>query len=922
MNTNASEPVVRTRGLSHRYGNTLAVNNVEIELPRGLAVGLIGPDGVGKSTLMGLIAGARRLQQGGLQVLGADLASSKDRYRLCPRIAYMPQGLGKNLYADLSIRENLDFFGRLFGQGKTERRQRIERLTQATGLHPFLGRPAGKLSGGMKQKLGLCCALIHDPDLLILDEPTTGVDPLSRRQFWTLISTIREERPDMSVLVSTAYMDEATEFDWLIAMNDGCVIGTGEPKDLMTRTGTDDLESAYVALLPEGAGRGQKSLELPPRTHQDGGPVITATNLTRRFGDFTAVSKVDLTIERGEIFGFLGSNGCGKTTTMKMLTGLLPPSDGKAYLFGKEADAGSIEMRRRVGYMSQSFSLYGELTVRQNFELHVRLFHLPADAAVERIRELADRFDLTKHMNDVSGRLSLGQRQRMSLAIAILHRPEMLILDEPTSGVDPIARDRFWELLIELSREENVTIFISTHFMNEAMRCDRISLMHAGEVLAMGAPRELIEKRGAASLEDAFIDYMSDAIADPAEAGEKDLQVAVAPAIQAGVVGKETAPGPRAVGLDTRRMLAYSYRETMEVLRDPVRLGFAFIGSTILLFIFSYGITTDVDRLRFAVLDGDRSPMSRAYIAQFGGSQYFEGRRLATNEAELARLLATHAVEVAVEIPPAFGRDISRGGRPTVSIWVDGANTTRAASMVSYVQGVHDRFLAKRDNETRLTARGDPSVSIEMRFLYNPSFESIYAVAPGVPAMLLILFPAILMAVSVAREKEIGTITNFYVTPTRRLEFLVGKQLPYIALTMVNFAIMTTAVVVIIGVPFKGSLVSLTIGALLYAIVTTGVGLVIATFVSSQVAAVFAAAIITMMPTMQFSGFLQPVSALEGGARVMGMLWPTTYYMHMSVGAVTKGLGIADLAGDMLALAAFIPVFLSIAIIGLRTQER
>jgi len=242
--------------------------------------------------------------------------------------------------------------------------------------------------------------------------------------------------------------------------------------------------------------------------------------------------------------------------------------------------------------------------------------------------------------------------------------------------------------------------------------------------------------------------------------------------------------------------------------------------------------------------------------------------------------------------------------------------------MVSYVQGVHDRFLAKRDNETRLTARGDPSVSIEMRFLYNPSFESIYAVAPGVPAMLLILFPAILMAVSVAREKEIGTITNFYVTPTRRLEFLVGKQLPYIALTMVNFAIMTTAVVVIIGVPFKGSLVSLTIGALLYAIVTTGVGLVIATFVSSQVAAVFAAAIITMMPTMQFSGFLQPVSALEGGARVMGMLWPTTYYMHMSVGAVTKGLGIADLAGDMLALAAFIPVFLSIAIIGLRTQER
>ena len=910
--------VVDARLLGHRYGKTVALEDVTISVAAGSAIGLIGPDGVGKSTLMGLIAGARRLQNGSLHVLGADLAVSAERDRVYPRIAYMPQGLGKNLYAELSIAENLEFFGKLFGQSRSERAARIRRLTAATGLAAFLDRPAGKLSGGMKQKLGLCCALIHDPDLLILDEPTTGVDPLSRRQFWELIATIRSERPAMSLLVSTAYMDEAAELDRLFAMDDGRVIGEGSPSELMARAGVDNLEDAYVALLPNQLLAGRREITLPPRIAGDGTAAIVASGLTRRFGDFTAVADVDLTIERGEIFGFLGSNGCGKTTTMKMLTGLLPPSAGKAYLFGREVDAGSMEMRRRVGYMSQSFSLYGELTVRQNLVLHARLFQLDHATAATRIHELAERFELSVHMEDISGDLPLGLRQRLSLAVAILHRPEMLILDEPTSGVDPLARDRFWELLIDLSRKENVTIFISTHFMNEAMRCDRISLMHAGRVLAMGPVDELIEQSGADSLEEAFITYMRDASDEPAlENGG-----VVAPAAMAHELSIDD--GTHKQGwFRAGRTLAYSHREAMEVLRDPIRLGFAFIGSTILLFIFSYGITTDVDHLRFAVLDGDRSSQSRAYTYQLSGSRYFDDGRQVASQTELSRLLVTNAVAVAIEIPPGFGRDLARGGRPALSVWVDGTNTTRAATIVSYVQGVHERFLATRASEAGDALGSEKSpVSLQMRFLYNPSFESIYAIAPGVPAMLLILFPAILMAVSIAREKEIGTITNFYVTPTRRLEFLVGKQLPYIALAMTNFMIMTVVVIAVFGVPLKGSFLTLAVGALVYAAVTTGVGLVIATFVSSQVAAVFAAAIITMMPTMQFSGFLQPVSALEGGARLMGTLWPTTYYMHLSVGAFTKGLGPGDLVGDILALAAFVPVFLTIAVLGLRKQER
>lgn len=931
MTATAHTIVARAERLNHRYGRVQALDDVSIEVPAGMTIGLVGPDGVGKSTLLGLLSGARKLQEGRITVLGADMTARRDRRQACTQIAYMPQGLGKNLYTELSIRENLDFFGKLFGLNRQERTQRIDRLTGSTGLRPFLDRPAGNLSGGMKQKLGLCCALIHDPDLLILDEPTTGIDPLSRRQFWRLIESIKAARPDMSLVVSTAYMDEATAFDRLVAMNEGRVIGTGTPDELLARTGTQDLEAAYVALLPSQSGGTYAPVRLPPRKNTDGEAAIVASGLTRRFGDFIAVDNVDLTIERGEIFGFLGSNGCGKTTTMKMLTGLLPATSGTAHLFGQRVAAGSIGMRRRVGYMSQMFSLYGELTVSQNLDLHARLFQLEPHRARERITQLVERFGLGSHLDDQAGGLPLGLRQRLSLAVAVLHRPDMLILDEPTSGVDPIARDDFWRLLIELSRGENVTIFISTHFMNEAMRCDRISLMHAGRVLAMGRPDELAAQSASGTLEDTFIDEMIAAGAETEIADTAMNEPVTAEAVKEGPLTETGAPrgasaAPRHAdpngALSIARILAYSYRETMEVLRDPIRLGFAFIGSTILLFIFSYGITTDVARLDFAVLDLDRSAHSRAYISAYRGSRYFREATPLESQSELNRRLAAHEIAVAIEIPPNFGRDMARNGTPAVSVWLDGANTTRANTMAAYIQGAHNRFLDQLTDDTGAPARGKPPAEIQARYLYNPSFESIYAIAPGVPAMLLILFPSILMAVSIAREKEIGTITNFYVTPTRRLEFLTGKQLPYIALAMANFVIMTLVVVFIYGVPLKGNALALACGALLYAAVTTGLGLVIATFVSSQVAAVFAAAIISMMPTMQFSGFLQPASALEGGARIMGMLWPTTYYMHMSVGAFTKGLGFDGLLPDMLVLIAFIPVFLAISVLGLRKQEK
>ena len=916
-----TEPVASVRGVTHHYGSTLALDDITIDIPPGRMVGLIGPDGVGKSSLMGLIGGAKKIQKGKVIVLGGDIADVRHRGAVCPRIAYMPQGLGKNLYFELSVFENIDFFARLFGMARAERKRRIGDLLEATGLGPFPDRPAGKLSGGMKQKVGLCGALIHDPDLLILDEPTTGVDPLSRQQFWKLIDDIRSGRPEMSVLISTAYMDEAQRWDWIVAMDAGRVLATGTPGELMERTGTRDLEEAFVALLPPEKRGDRQKLTIPPRPEIGGEPAITATRLTRRFGNFTAVNDVNLSIERGEIFGFLGSNGCGKSTTMKMLTGLLPASEGEATLFGQPIDANSNETRMRVGYMTQAFSLYGELTVRQNLDLHARLYHLPAEQARERIRELVDRFGLESHLDALAEQLPLGLKQRLSLAVAVLHGPDMLILDEPTSGVDPVARDEFWELLIDLSRRQGVTIFVSTHFMNEALRCDRISLMHAGNVLACDTPQALMKARGTDDLEQAFIAYIADAAG---EAGQlaRSKEVGVEPGRQIEVPTPAAALAvPLISSFSLGRLLAYTNREAMEILRDPVRLAFAFVGSAIMMFVFGFGITTDVEDIKYASLDLDQTPESRSYLEAFAGSRYFLQRPPLYTADQMKRRLEANDISLAIEIPPLFGRDLRRGGRPEVSALVDGANPLRAETIKQYVAGVHGTFLRDPAQDIGGTHSGTNSADIQVRYLYNPTFESIYAIVPSVPAIVLVLIPAILMAVSVVREKELGSITNFYVTPTTRLEFLLGKQLPYIVIGMINYVILMLMSIFVFGVPVKGSALTLTLCAFLYVTVTTGIGLLISTFTSSQVAAVFITAIVTILPTTQFSGLLQPVSTLEGGARRMGSLWPTTYYMHASVGAFTKGLPARLLAEDAIILACFIPVLMVLASLALRSQE-
>ncbi len=900
--------------VTQRYGRVAALDDVTVALPAGCMVGLIGPDGVGKSSLLSIIAGARRLQSGRVVVLDGDMTDAAHRAAVCPRIAFMPQGLGKNLYPDLSVRENIEFFGRLFGQSRSERDWRIAELLQSTELAPFADRPAKKLSGGMRQKLGLCCSLIHDPDLLILDEPTTGVDPLSRRQFWELIDRMRSRRAGMTVVVATAYMEEAERFDTLIAMNDGKVLAAGSPADLKAQTRAATVEEAFIALLPEDIRAGHTKLKVPPHRIVDAEPVITARDLTRRFGDFTAVDRVSFTIERGEIFGFVGSNGCGKTTTMKMLTGLLAPSEGEALLFGQPLDASDINSRRRVGYMSQSFSLYTELTVRQNLELHARLFHLPAGKARTRLRELVDRFGLEEYLEQRTSELPLGIRQRLSLAVAIVHEPEMLILDEPTSGVDPLARDRFWELLIDLSRNQGVTIFVSTHFMNEAERCDRISLMDSGRVLATDIPGNPVRARGAATLEDAFISYLEEATGSRAAAAAE-----VAPPAAA-LPQVRPPPAPqRAFSL--QRLFAYTIRETIELLRDPIRLTFALCGTAMLMLVFGFGISTDVNNLSFAVLDHDQSHESRAYLEELRGSSYFVERPPLADYADLEKRLQSGAIKAAIEIPPDFGRDIERGRPAWVGAWVDGAMPFRAETIHGYLQAMHQLYLT--DPAVKTTApEANPPANIELRFKYNQNFESIYAMVPASISLLLALFPAILMALAIVREKELGSITNLYVTPVTRIEFLLGKQLAYIGVAMVNFAVMFLMALFIFEVPLKGSFLALLLGVLLFVTTTTAYGMVISAFASTQIAALFGTAIMTFLPASQFSGMMTPVSSLSGTARIMGRAFPMTYFVPISVGTFTKGLGLADLGNNLVALIVFIPVLTTLSLLLLRKQER
>ena len=925
---------VSIQNLSHHYGKTLALDDVSLDIPKGATVGLIGPDGVGKSTLLSLMAGVKVIQDGRVEVLGGDMADKDVRRDLSHRIAFMPQGLGRNLYPTLSVYENIDFHARLFGLDGQERTRQIARLMEATRLAPFSGRAAGKLSGGMKQKLSLCCALVHSPDLLILDEPTTGVDPLSRRQFWALVDDLRREHAGMTVIVATAYIEEAQRFERLLAMDAGRLLENKPTADVLADYGTDVLEEAYVKMLPPEKQQGSGGLDITPFVPDPAAPpAMEAHGLTKRFGDFTAVDHVSFTIQKGEIFGFLGSNGCGKSTTMKMLTGLLEATEGAATLLGKPIDAGGLDTKMRVGYMSQAFSLYEELSVRRNLDLHARLYQMGAKGAAA-VEEALQQFDLADVADTAPASLPLGIRQRLQLAAACLHHPEVLILDEPTSGVDPAARDMFWRHLLKLSREDKITIFVSTHFMNEAARCDRISFMHKGRVLAVGTPAELAARQNAPDLEEAFVQYLIEAEGGEGEEGLSRQEAAHSESDQREL--RQDVDGVREQSSHTLRdnpntdtfkyrfsmIWTFARREAKELLRDKIRLFFAVFGPLIIMASVSWGISFDVRNLKFAVYDRDQTAASRELVEYFDGSRYFLQQPPIQSEAEIDTVLKSSGAILVIDIPSGFGRDLARGLKPEVGFYVDGSMPFNATNIRGYIGSLITAYTKDRIAESGLPVSLKAPAGIEPRFMYNQDFDSINAIAPGVMMLVLMMIPAMMSAVGVVREREIGSIANFYASPAAVAQYLIGKQLPYIAVGMINFAAMMLMIIYLFGVPLKGSFAGLAVGTLLMVSASTALGLLISCFVRSQLAAIFATAIITMIPAQTYSGFIYPLSTMEGGALVIGKTFPSSWYYTVSVGSFTKGLHTADLLHEYAAIAAFAATSLILACVLLKKQEK
>ncbi len=930
--TDHESTAVALQAVSHRYDKTVALEQISLTIPRGTTVGLIGPDGVGKSTLLSLIAGVKIIQTGSVTVFGKDMAKKAHREQLLERIAFMPQGLGHNLYPTLSVYENIEFHARLFGLNAQERKLRIDRLLRATGLSPFPNRPAGKLSGGMKQKLSLCCALVNNPDLLILDEPTTGVDPLARRQFWQLIDDLRSELDNMTVLVATAYIDEAENFEHLLAMDDGKILINQPTKTVMTEYNAKSLEEAYIKLLPEEKRRHAGELHITPfEADPQSPPAIEADGLTKRFGDFTAVDHVSFRIEKGEIFGFLGSNGCGKSTTMKMLTGLIDSTEGSAKLLGQSIDANDMSTRMRVGYMSQSFSLYTELSVRQNLELHARLYQLEGERGQQAVEEMLVQFELKEVEHTQPESLSLGMRQRLQLAAACLHHPEVLILDEPTSGVDPAARDMFWQHLLKLSREDKITIFVSTHFMNEASRCDRISFMHRGRVLGVGTPQELTDNKQAPNLEEAFVQYLIDdeketnpeSNSDSSKQADSDSHEALAQlgALKADSNTYSSKNITKTFMYWFSTVWTFASREGKELFRDKIRLFFAVAGPLILMIMTGWSISFDVNNLPFTVLDQDQSVQSRQLEEYFSGSEYFVPIPPVHSIDEAQQVLKNSDARLVIDIPPDFGRDLVSLRQPEVSFYIDGSLPFISENMEGYIGGIMTLYITDRIKESGLPVDLSPSAALMPRFMYNQDFKSINAVVPSLFMLILMLIPAMMTALGVVREREIGSISNLYSSPASVAQYLLGKQLPYVAIGLLNYVLLVLMALFIFKVPLKGSFTAMSFGALLLVYVSTGLGLLVSSFVRSQVAALFVTAIVTLIPTINYSGLLYPLSSMNTMAHTLGVSFPASWYQRISIGGFTKGLGWSSFMSEYLVLMLFALVYITLACIFLKKQE-
>jgi ABC-2 type transport system permease protein len=929
--TPADAPVLLARNVRKAFrrgaGEVVrALDGISLEAHRGTLTALVGPDGAGKTTFIRLVAGLLTLDAGELRVLGLDVTA--DPQQVQSRIGYMPQRFG--LYEDLTVRENMDLYADLHGVTAAERAARYPRLLEMTALGPFTDRLAGKLSGGMKQKLGLACTLVRRPELLLLDEPTVGVDPLSRRELWDIILHLVREQ-SLTVLLSTAYLDEAERCGRAVVLHSGKVLVEGPPAEVsaLAARRTFVLEPgagqkarelqarlldqpAVVDAVPEGgrvrfvlkeeaagASLGLHPSPVPPR-FEDGfmvllrqattsgehrepvssapltahrsplTQVVEVRDLVKRFGSFTAVDHVSFEVRRGEIFGLLGPNGAGKTTTFRMLCGLLPATEGTLRVAGVDLRRARAEARQRIGYVAQKFSLYGQLSVAENLDFFASAYGLHGERKDERVAWAMREFELAPFARLPSGQLPGGFKQRLAMAAAVLHEPEILFLDEPTSGADPLARREFWRRITAMA-ERGVTVIVTTHFMEEAEYCDRVVILDAGRVLAQGTPAEV--RGDAPTMEDAFVAIVSRArnaeVRTPSTRNEPEPE-----SPDSSIHPSSLIPHPFQ---KARRVWSLVRKEARQMVRDPSSIAIGIVLPVLLILLFGYGLSLDVKNVPVAVVLEDPSPEAAEVAARFQLSPYFDARIL-TSYRQAEELMLARQVDGIIRVRPDFARRVALGDAE-VQVLVHGTDANRARIIQAYAQGAVGQWSARRAAEGKEAGVGPASV--RDRLWFNEANESHYFLVPGLIVLIMTLIGALLTALVMAREWERGTLESLFVTPVRADEILLGKMIPYFALGMAGLGLCLAAAKFLFEVPFRGSVVVLVAVSMLYLLVALGIGLFISSAVKSQFVASQITLIATFMPAMILSGFIFDLRSMPVVIQAITHALPARYFVAL-----------------------------------------
>ena len=932
-------PLIVAEGLTKRFekNRTPAINHLDAQIKPGRVTGLVGPDAAGKTTLLRLFAGLLLPSEGRLTVCGANPATELSQLRR--DVSYMPQRFG--LYEDLSVEQNLKLYADLCGVVGSERDQAFERLLTFTDLKRFVQRLAGDLSGGMKQKLGLACALIRTPRLLLLDEPSVGVDPISRRELWKMVYELVAQ--GIGVVWSTSYLDEAERCTEVLLLSDGKLLYNGPPKELTNRVagrsfliaGTGQagrqllakalrrpdvvdgvIQGASVRLVmrknaprPDPSDFGVGNLEVKPTAPRfedafvdllGGVPkdesalfgssiaqpltsdtaVVEAAGLTKTFGDFTAAENITFQIGRGEIFGLLGPNGAGKSTTFKMMCGLLRPTAGQAFVTGLDLYAAAGAARGRVGYMAQKFSLYGDLSARQNLAFYAGVYGLSGASCRDATARVVTAFKLEPFLDTSSNELPLGYKQRLALACAIMHEPAVLFLDEPTSGVDPLTRREFWSH-INAMVERGVTVMVTTHFLDEAEYCDRIGLVYRGRVIAEGTPDELkgrirTNERVEPTLEDAFIELVEEFDRNEGHASNPPpSRSADSPTIP---TGREiSATGSTRL----RRMMALIRKESQQILRDPSSFLIAGVLPLMLLFVYGFGVSLDLRCVPIGLVVEQSSPETNSFIASFRDSRYFDVR-VVRHRADVEEELVSGRLNGVVVLAADFSERIGRGETAPIQVLVDGSDPNTAGLVAGYVQLLWANWIQQESVSLASPVnrpRSVPLISTEPRVWFNPEINSYYALLPGAVAIILTLIGTLLPSLVVAREWERGTMEAMLTTPVTPLDLLVGKIVPYYVLGLVALTISVSVTVFGFGVPYRGSLLALFLISTAYLGVTLALGLLISTLSKNQFAAGQAALVAGFLPAFLLSGYIFEIDSMPAPLRLLTALLPPRYYV-------------------------------------------